>query len=647
MRIVLAVQFAAISPMKHLLFTLTLLVGTALSTMAALRPALVFQDHMVLQREMAVPVWGWAEPGADVKVTFAGQEKSSKSDDKGYWKVVLDPLKTSAEGQPLQISSGSETLTLKDVLVGEVWVCSGQSNMARTLKNDAFEYPRFNDYAKDAEFPTVRVIRIATHASDAPLGEFDGAVNKETKWQVLNSNSAMEVMSLAFFFAKDLNKKLGVPIGLVQVAVAGTPQTSWLAREILEEAAAKFEGSPSYETVFARAQENLGKGKETFKDWEGFKAAEAAWRANPTGRWPGTTLAVPDYPSVLYNAMIHPLAPLAFRGVIWHQGEGGPAARYRERLQAQVADWRKLFGHDFHFIWGSMTRFTSVPPPLGADQQSFRGAVDEEFLLASRDFGPDGKATLVGFFDLGNFGTHWARKEEGGLRMAGAALATVYGKPETIFTGPELVEAKIEGAAVRAKFRYVGGGLIHEPSLDGISGFLIEEKGASPELRWADVKVEGDTVLLSHPDVKKPTNAYYAWHSNPHETLFNKEGYPAFPFRMVPRSYSARGTAGPPLVEMLNPPEKAFVNVSHVRRHGYIFSPVQLKASGTVTVRAALPREWKGATVTSQGKPVETGELKTNAEGWRYFEFVVPFNGPDIIVADSANPPDFSGVERF
>lgn len=619
----------------------------ALSAHAAPRVAHVFQDHMVLQRDMAVPVWGWADAGVSVTVGFAGQEKTAKTDGSGCWKVVFDPMKASAEGRPLTISAGGDTTTLKDVLVGEVWVCSGQSNMARTLKHDAFEYPRFKDYAKDADYAAIRFVNYSTHAADTPLEDFDRVVNKEARWQALNSETAFDVMSLAFFFARDLNKKLGVPIGLVQVAVAGTPQTSWLARETLDAAAAKYEDSPSYDAVFARAQENLGKSKDVIKDWESFKTAETAWKTNPSGRWPGTNGFIADYPSVLYNAMIHPLAPLAFRGVLWHQGEGGPAAKYRERLQAQVGDWRKLFGHDFHFIWGSMTRNTGTPPPLAADLQTFRGGVDEEFLLASQDFGPDRKTMFVGFFDLGNQSTHWGRKEEGGLRMAGAALASVYGKPETVFTGPELREAKMEGATVRATFRHTGGGLVYEPSVEGISGFLLEEKGASPELRWAEVKIEGESVVLSHPEVKKPTNAYYAWAANPHETLFNKEGYPAFPFRAVPRVYPARGTAAPPLVEILSPPERASLNVSHVRRHGYIFNAVQTKGAGTVTVRAALPREWKGATVTSQGKAVETGELKTEADGRRYYEFAVPLNGPDIIVLDTGNPPDFTGVERF
>lgn len=617
------------------------------SSHAALRPAHIFQDHMVLQQGKQVPVWGWADPGSSVKVAFAGQEKSAKADDKGYWKATLDPLQSSAAGGELSIKAGAESVTLKDVLVGEVWVCSGQSNMARTLKNDAFNFPWFKDYAKDAEYPAIRCINYAADASDKPKEDFDPVVQKDIHWKPLTKDSAMDVMSLGFFFAKRLNKELGVPIGLVQVAVPGTPQTAWIARETFDVMNKKVPASPTYEATFAKSEEGLAKGKDlAFKDWAGFAAAEAAWKASPSGRWPGANVFVPDYPTVLYNAMIHPLAPFAIQGVIWHQGEGGPAVNYRERLQEQVAQWRKLFGQDFTFIWGSMSRNTSTPPPLAADQQSFRSGVNEEFLLASQDFGPKGKAVLVDFFDLGDQSTHWAQKEEGGKRMAGAALAEVYGKPGTLFTGPELVEAKIEGATVRAKFRHVGGGLVYAPSVEGISGFLIEEKGSGQELRWADVKIEGDSVILSHPDVKKPTNAYYGWNANPHETLFNKEGYPAYPFRGVPRVFAAKGKPGPALVELASPVQRLDLNISHVRRDGYLFTAVQDKASGKAKVKARLPKEWKSAKFAIKGQPFDAGAEQTDADGYRLYEFDVEINGPAVEVMNSANPPDFSKVDR-
>ncbi|CAN5757149.1 sialate O-acetylesterase [soil metagenome] len=614
---------------------------------ARLTVANVFQDHMVLQRDMPVPVWGWADANAAVSVDFAGQEKTAKSDEKGYWKAVLDPLKASTEGRPLAVKAGSDALTLNDVLVGEVWLCAGQSNMARTLKHDVFNYPIFKEYANDAEYPAIRFILYPTYASATPLADFDPVVQKGARWQLLNKTSAFDVMSMPFFFAKDLNKKLGVPVGLVQVAVAGTPQTAWVAKETLDEVAARYPNSPSYHKALATAEGNLAKGKEPYKDWAGFVAAETAWKASPTGRWPGSNQVIPDFPSVLYNALVYPLAPMAMRGVLWHQGEAGPVANYRERLEAQIAQWRQLFGSDFWFLWGTMTRNTGTPPPLTPDQASLRGGINEEFLLAAQDMAKGGRGVLVNFVDLGNNSTHWGRKEEGGHRFAKAAVAEVYGEKGTVYTGPELVEAKVDGATVRARFRDIGGGLVYEPSLDGISGFLLEEKGAKQELQWANVKVEGDTLILSHPDIKKPTNAYYGWTINPHETLFNREGYPALPFRLVPRVFAAKGVAGPALVELLNPPAKTDLNLSHVRRNGYIFNVVQDRGSGQATVRVRLPKEWKGATVTCAGRPVDTGALQTGPDGYRFYEFTTEINSPDIVVANPESPPDFTGVHRF
>jgi len=636
--------------MRLLLWCLPLLSFLSLTEAAEFRLARVFQDHMVLQREKPVPVWGWADPGTPVSASFAGQEKTGKADDKGYWRITFDPLTTSAESRELKVTAGSQSLTLKDVLVGEVWLCAGQSNMARPLRNCSFDYPFFKKYTEDAEYPQIRFFECHTYISDKPLEDLDPQMQGKSVWQAVNKTTSLDVMAIPFFFSKELNKKLGVPVGLLQVAVSGTPLTTWMAAETFDSLAATFPELPDYKKAFAAKDADLAKvkGKQGFKSWAEFLAAETAWKANPTGPWPGASNGVlPDYPGVLYNALIHPLAPMALRGVLWHQGEAGPGEKHKERLMANIAQWRKLYGQDFTFIWGALTRKTQHAPPMEPSLEAFRGNINEDFLLASQAFGAEGHAVLVNFFDLGNTGTHWARMEEAGHRMAGAAFATVYGKPETVFTGPELVEAKIEGAKIRAKFRYVGGGLVYEPSVDGISGFVIEDKGAG--LHWAEVAIEGDTVVLSHPDVKNPVNAYYGWNANPHETLFNKEGYPAFPFRAVPRvMMGTKGSAGDtPLVELVNPSDKAELNVAHVRRHGYVFNVEIRKGSGSATVRVHLPKEWKGVVITSKGQPVAAGELQTDAKGGRFREMTVEANGPWIIVADPDNTPDFSNIDRF
>jgi len=636
------------SVMRFFSFVLLLHVHLITEASAELRMAGVFQDHMVLQREKPVSVWGWADPGTSISASFAGQSPTAKADDKGYWRVTFDALEASTESRELKVSAGSQSLTLKDVLVGDVWLCAGQSNMARPLRNCSFDYPFFRKYTEDAEYPQVRFFDFSSNVSQVPLEDFDASQRKNAVWKAVNKTTSLEVMSMAFFFSKEVNKQLGVPVGLLQVAVSGTPLTAWMAPETFEALAAEFPDLPNYEAAYAAKDPDLAKAsKGTFKSWAEFSAAEAAWKANPTGPKPGSDLSgiLTDYPGVLYNSRIHPLAPMGIRGVLWHQGESGPVERHKERLMANIKEWRKLFAQDFFFIWGSLTRDTRTPPPLAPALAPDN--VNEEFLLASQSFKPEDQAVLINFTDLGNSATHWARMEEAGQRMAKAAFASVYGKPETIFTGPELVEAKIEGAKVRAKFRHVGGGLVYEPSVDGISGFVIEGSGSA--LHWADVAVEGDTLVFSHPEVSSPVNVYYGWHNNPHETLFNKEGYPAYAFRAVPRvRFPGKGSPSPfPLAQLVEPPAKMDLNLSHVRRNGYVFNAVLLKGSGSATVRAYLPKEWKGAVVTSQGKPIEAGAQQTDENGIRYHEFTVEANGPWIIVANSENTPDFSTIDRF
>jgi sialate O-acetylesterase len=336
---------------------------------------------------------------------------------------------------------------------------------------------------------------------------------------------------------------------------------------------------------------------------------------------------------------------MALRGVLWHQGEGGPYENHSERMVAQIEQWRELFEQDFWFIWGSLGRNASVPPPTVPLATSLRSNMNEEFLLASQAFGSDGKGLLVNFTDLGNAGTHWGMKQEAGLRMAGAALAHAYGKPETVYTGPEMTSFEKKGSEFIVHFKNTGGGLVYEPSIDGISGFLITGDG---KIEWADVKIKGDSVTLSSPDINDPSAVYYGWHLNPHETLFNKEGYPAYNFRTDPRTYGPRNLLKEtlPLVELVDGPKKALLNVVHVRRHGYIFSPIIFRGSGTATVRAYLPNEWKDALIKIGDQPVKE-KMQTAADGARFYEFSTELNGPDIQVLDADNPPEFSNVNRF
>lgn len=609
----------------------------------------VFTDHAVLQREMVVPIWGQATPGDAVTVKFNEQSKSTVADSSGNWRVELDPMPASAKGQTLEVSSPEGNDTIQHVVIGEVWLCAGQSNMARRLRSDARDYPRFREYAKDSDYPEIRFFSCPVAASNVPQPDLDPLVQADAGWISLNPETAKKAMSIPFFFAKRIHQELEVPVGLVQIAVSGTPLTAWMAKESLEKTAAATPGLEGYTELFAKAEKLLAREKLSYSDWEGFERAEEQWRQNPEGKWPGANVRIPDFPSVLYNTRVHPLAPLAFRGVLWHQGEGGPEKQYRKRLLAMISQWRQLFGHDFYFIWGSLTRLASFSPPLTPTLRSKRGNMHEQFLLAAQDAEPEGRSLLINFVDLGNAHVHWARKAEAGKRMAQAALTNIYDKSQGDFTGPELTEASFEGENVVIYFRHAEGGLVYQPSLDGISGFILEGQAPDSVLRWANVAVDGQSVSLSHPDITAPANAYYGWANNGHETLFNQAGLPAYPFRARPQSGRPPvATEAPPLVELVDAPKSVTLDINHVRRNGYIFSVQQKKGKGQeVAVRARLPREWSDVTVKVGGNPVEARVLQGDGDDHRLVEFAINTKGTRVEILRQDSPPDFSNIDRF
>ncbi|MFV0338634.1 MAG: sialate O-acetylesterase [Chthoniobacterales bacterium] len=607
----------------------------------------IFSDNMVLQREMPCPVWGWADPGQTINLQFADQKKSTVADKDGRWQVTLDAMPASKEGRTLEIRSDATSLKFENVLVGEVWLCAGQSNMARTLGKDAFDYSQFRNYPKDAEYPEIRFFSCPPGASDKPLADFPG---DKKKWTILSSSSANQMMSIPFFFAKLLAHDLNVPVGMIQAAVSGTPLTTWMSREALESTAAEIDGLPGYAELVSQSAQRLAKKKGSIKSWEDFIQAEEKWKVDGKGKWPGAGTVIPDFPTVLYNTKIHPLEPLAIRGVLWHQGEGGPLENYKERLLAMVADWRKAFGQDFYFIWGSLSRNTSVSVPLSPQvKMAHRSSVNEQFLLASQATTDSDKMILVNFVDLGNSSVHWGLKEESGLRMGEAALTMVYGKNPTIFTGPELESGEIKGKDVILKFRHIGEGLVYEPSIDGISGFIIESGSPSPGLYWADVKVSENTVVLSNPNVDTPINAYYSTGQNPHETLFNKEGFPAYPFRLKRERPTAKESEAPFLVELINAPTSVALNLNHVRRNGYIFYLKSGKkdSPSSVKTRIRFPKEWKKAFVRIGENTLKSIETQVDESGYRYADIEVPSDLTRVEVFSSENPPDFSGIDRW
>ncbi len=591
-----------------LLFTFALSGANA----TEVRVAHQFQDNMVLQQQKAVPVWGWGDAGDKVTVKIGSAEGSAQVDEKGYWRVNLPPMEANAHGQSLSISSGGKDIILNDVLVGEVWFAAGQSNMARTVATEVREFPMLKDEISDSDYPLVRFIHYRAAPSDTPLAEPKN--EKGATWTVLSRSTVGDCMHSAFYFGRDLHKELKVPVGLVLVAVSGTPQRAWAAKEVLEA---------------------LDTGKEEDNQEGETPASEEGAKKNKE-------------PSVLYNGQIHPHAPMALRGFIWDQGASGPMYNYGNRMVAIVDQWRELYEQDFYFIFRSVSRITSGSPPLAPVVQNYYRVITSFTMLdGGTIFSEKGNGALVGVSDLGDHQSHWGRKNEGGRRMVLAALNGVYGRPR-VYTGPQLIESSISGATVRCKFRNVGSGLKYEPSIDGISGFVMQGTVDGKDVFvWATPKIEGaDTITFSHPEIPAPTNLFYGWNPNPHETLFNEEGFPAYCFN-VAGSKLPKSDPGVKLIQGATDKKGEFkLHISHVRQHAYVFSLHARKGGANATpVIAYLPKEWKTPALSQGGKSLPLGEISTDADGNRFTTLEVTPNGPFHVLYDASKPDALSSAD--
>ncbi len=446
----------------------------------------LFSDHAVLQRGMKVPVWGWTQPGEEVTVSFAGQTKKAKADADGKWMVRLDSMKASASPQVLSVTSASHQASINDILVGDVWLCSGQSNMEMGMGADNAT----NDMAS-ADFPTIRLLTIAKLATNEPMQVVpchwlpcSPDTIKQGNW---NGFSAV-----GFFFGRELHKDLNVPIGLIHSSWGGTVAEAWTSREALEP---------------------LG----DFKD-----RLEAA--KIPPAPKPGPARFNPNITTVLFNGMISPLLPFAIKGAIWYQGESNAdrAYQYRKLLPAMIADWRARFGEgDFPFYIVQLAAYKATnAEPRENDWAELR----EAQALTARTVGNSGLAVTIDIGDAKDI--HPKDKVDVGKRLALCALANAYGK-KVEFSGPWYKSMKKTDKGIRIAFDHVDGGLIAKGG--DLKGFAIA--GEDHKFVWADAVVDGKTVLVSSPNVAKPVAVRYAWDSNPVCNLFNEAGLPAVPFR--------------------------------------------------------------------------------------------------------------------
>ncbi|WP_395748064.1 sialate O-acetylesterase [Prosthecobacter sp.] len=481
----------------------------SLSAQAAITLPAIFSDHMVLQSGKPVPVWGTAGAGEEVTVAIAGQKKTAKADASGKWSLKLDALKVTAEPQTLTI----DDKTINDVLIGEVWLGSGQSNMGLQVQGA-------DDYEGSKAAANTPLIRVFTESSGAsPTAQTQG----KGSWVLCAPDTVGRFSATLYFFGRNLYQEFKQPLGLINSSVGGTPIESWISPEAQH---ASAELKPFFEAVkkesadFDEAKVKAGYERQVKKWAEEAKKAKAEGKAAPRKpRDPIETRQRKGDVGGLFNGKIAPLIPYAIRGAIWYQGEansnGAKPPFYQAQLTLLAKDWRTRWDDEFPFAWVQLPNFTK--PGEGWP------IVREQMLNALSTIPKSGMAITL---DIGMpKNIHPTNKQEVGRRLAQWALGAVYHKEVADTSGPLIDKATVKGGAMVLTFT-------HAKGLTA-KGELAEFEIAGADGQWqaAEARIEGETVVVSSEAVAEPKQVRYAWKDNPKATLYNGAGIPASPFR--------------------------------------------------------------------------------------------------------------------
>jgi sialate O-acetylesterase len=457
------------------------------SSLANVEPADIFASQMVLQRDIEIPVWGTADPGEKVTVSINDQAQSVTADDQGKWMLRLEPLKS---GKALtMIIKGNNTIIFDDVLVGEVWLCSGQSNMARKVRAVINAQQEIDS----ANYPRIRI-------------------NSKSGWQQCSPQTVKSFSAAAYFFGRELYKNLNVPIGLINRSQGGTPIEKWTPKEAVL-------NTPYGRKMFEKSHSEAT--QQTYRQYiEAVKQATANSTKKP--KMPRDFFVACLYNKELgslYKAHIQPVIPFAIRGVIWYQGErnakipGGPYA-YRQLLPAMIKAWRYEWQQgDFPFY------FVQLPNWAGGKNWP----LVRESMLKSMSTPNTGMVVTI---DVGK-SLHPKNKRDVGKRLAYWALAKAYDKYITP-SGPLYNSYEIEDGKIVISFDYIDAGLVAKDD-ETLKGFTVS--GADRNFLPAEAVIQGDEVIVSNDRIKNPIAVRYAWEKDPDCNLYNKALLPASPFR--------------------------------------------------------------------------------------------------------------------
>ncbi len=480
----------------RLTLAIALFHGVALAR--ALTVPAVLGDHMVLQAGVPAPVWGWGDPGEKVSVSFAGQTKPAVAGSDGRWEVRLDPLSVSA--QPAQLTiTGSRQIILDDVLVGEVWLCSGQSNMEKPLSDQRGQHPTFNFEAelKAANYPQIRMLKVARARTANPARDFKGS------WTPCSPTSLDEIKfsAVGYFFARRVFEEMHVPIGVIDSSFGGSPIEPWIP-------AGAFASEPSL-AVFAQAAQHPGAKVNSYQG----------------------VVATPLDICTMYNGMIAPMVPFALRGVLWYQGESniyaGDEAIYTDKMAALINGWRTVWHSELPFY------YVQVAPLLYHVTRSHLVVSPEaepRFWEAQAACLRLPRTGMVITTDLVDDLTdiHPRNKKDVGERLARWALNRDYGHTEIEPWGPVYQGMSVRDAEAIVTFEHATGGLVARDKKP-LNWFIIA--GADGVFHPARAEIEGDHVRVSSPLVAHPTAVRFGWDEAAQPNLYNGAGLPARPFR--------------------------------------------------------------------------------------------------------------------
>lgn len=504
--------------MSHLPRILAISLALAPALRAELKLPAIIGDHMVLQQKQTNPIWGWDTPGTKVTVKFAGQTKSADAGADGKWTVKLDAVPANAQPQTIAIE-GTTKKEIQDVLVGEVWMCSGQSNMGFTLQQDW----NGDIEAAASKLPNLRLIKLPNVGTQEPQKDFQGA------WAASSAETARGFSAVGFFFGRSIHQIVGVPVGLIDNAWGGSAAEAWVPRRALEQDP-RFKGLiESYtqrEAVMQapKAKEDHEKAMERWKEASAKAKAEGKPAPRPP-QSPEAWLTGNARPGNIYNGKLFPTLPYGIKGVIWYQGESNAsrAYEYLDLFPFMIEQWRKEWAQgDFPFYWVQLADFRpEMPTPGDSTWAELREAQTKTMRLANT-----GQAVIT---DLGEArDIHPRNKQDVAARLVRWALVKDYGLTFP-YRSPELKSMQINGGKAVVTIDCFGS-YLRPFDVEEARGFAI--CGEDKVWRWAKGKILGrDKVEVWSDEVPVPVAVRYAWADNPVCNLFSNDGLPVTPFR--------------------------------------------------------------------------------------------------------------------